>query len=312
MEKKLISIVVAVYKNELSIYPFLTCLETVIQKLVDVSEFEIIIVNDGTPDKSMTKVDSFIKKGTTLKIRTIELSKNFGQLSAILAGISVSNSDAVINISADLQDPPELIPKIVNEYLAGHKIVICARKGREDGNIQKLTSAIGYFFLGRGSQQIPKGGFDYFLLDREPAKHLLELKGRFRFFQGDILGLGFNPQILNYIRKKRVYGKSSYTFSRRIQVFIDSFVDISFMPIKLVTRFGFLTALIGFIFALLALFSFINGNSPFDGFTAIFFALLIFGGLQLMAIGLIGEYIFRIYDISRGRPAFIIKNHDAD
>jgi dolichol-phosphate mannosyltransferase len=93
-------------------------------------------------------------------------------------------------------------------------------------------------------------------------------------------------------------------------VFIDSFIDISFGPIKFLTRFGFLTAIIGFIFALLALLSFIDGSSPFNGFTALFVTLLIFGGLQLMAIGLIGEYIFRIYDINRGRPAFIVKNQD--
>ena len=310
MEKKLISIIVAVYKNELSIYPFLTCLEEVIQKLVDISDFEIIIVNDGTPDRTIQEVDLFIQSGTNLKIKKIELSRNFGQTNAILAGMSVANSDAIINISADLQDPPELIEEIIKKYIQGNKIIICARQKREDGYAQRITSAIGYFFLGLGTQAIPKGGFDYFLMDRETVKYLLALKGRFRFIQGDILSLGFKPYVINYIRKKRIYGPSSYSFSRRLQVFVDSFVDISFVPIKTVTRVGFFTALIGFFLAILSLVSFINGSTPFSGFTAIFVTILIFGGFQLMAMGLIGEYIFRIYDMNRERPVFIIKNSE--
>jgi len=310
LEKKLISIVVAVYKNELSIYPFLTCLEEVIQKLVDTCEFEIIMVNDGTPDRSFQKVDLFIQNGTSLKIKKIELSRNFGQTNAILAGMSVANSDAVINISADLQDPPELIEEIIKKYNQGNKIVICARQKREDGYAQRITSAVGYFFLALGTQAIPKGGFDYFLMDRETVKYLLALKGRFRFIQGDILSLGFNPYIIYYIRKKRIYGTSSYSFSRRFQVFVDSFVDISFIPIKTVTRIGFFAALLGFFLAFLSLISFINGSTPFSGFTAIFVTILIFGGFQLMAMGLIGEYVFRIYDMNRERPVFIIKNNE--
>jgi len=304
---KSISIVVAVYKNELSIQPFLSRLEKVIHGLAGKYKFEVIVVNDGTPDQSMREIDSFIKKTPRLKIVKIELSRNFGQLNAILAGISVSISDAIINISADLQDPPELIPEMLENYKNGNKIVICARKEREDGFIQKLTSSLGYYLLGRGEQKIPKGGFDYFLLDREPVMHLLALKGRFRFIQGDILGLGFNPIVIRYARKKRIYGKSSYTFLRRLRVFLDSFVDISFLPLKLVTRIGFLISLAGFLVTLFSLLSYGYGNPPFTGFTAIFVAILIFGGLQMMAIGLIGEYIFRIYDLNRGRPTFIIK-----
>lgn len=306
-KKKSISVVVAIYKNELSINPFLVRLEKVINQVKSKYDVELILVNDGTPDKSILEIDSFRKKGTSLKIRIVTLSRNFGQLNAILAGISTSDSDAVINISADLQDPPELIIKILQKYDEGHQVVIAARANRKDGLLHQLTSSTGYYFLGRGALKVPKGGFDYFLLDREPVKHLLALKGRFRFIQGDILSLGFDPFILKYTREKRIYGNSAYTFVRRLQVFIDSFIDISFGPIKFLTRFGFLTAIIGFIFALLALLSFIDGSSPFNGFTALFVTLLIFGGLQLMAIGLIGEYIFRIYDMNRGRPAFIVK-----
>jgi dolichol-phosphate mannosyltransferase len=311
MQKKIsktLSIVVAVYKNEESIGPFLTRLEKSVQSNIESFDFEIIIVDDGTPDKTIVEIDKYMEFGTTLKIRKIALSRNFGQMSAILAGMSVSTGDAIVNISADLQDPPELLSEMLTSYIAGNKVVICARQDREDGVLQKLTSFLAYYFLGRGPHDIPKGGFDYFLLDREVVEHLLALKGRFRFFQGDILSLGFNPAIINYVREKRLYGKSSYSFSRRFQVFVDSIIDISYLPIKIITRVGFVAAITGFIFAALTIVGYFNGTAPFNGFSAIFCALLVFGGLQIMATGLIGEYIFRIYDLNRERPTYIIKD----
>lgn len=308
VEKRTISIVVAVYKNEESINPFLRRLEKSLTLNSDFFNFEVLLVNDATPDKSMEHVAAYIENGTTLNIRQIHLSRNFGQMGAILAGMSESKGDAVINISADLQDPPELFSEILTSYAAGNNVVICARKKREDGLLEKLTSFIAYYFLGRGPHAIPKGGFDYFLLDKKVVKHLLALKGRFRFFQGDVLSLGFSPTVIHYVREKRHYGKSSYTFSKRFQVFIDSTIDISYFPIKFITRLGFMTALSGFAFAVLVIINYFQGGAPFNGFTAIFCALLFFGGFQLMAIGLIGEYIFRIYDLGRERPIYIVKN----
>jgi dolichol-phosphate mannosyltransferase len=305
---KIISIVVAVYKNEQSIGPFLARLEQSILASSDAFEFEILIVDDGTPDRTIEEVDKYIRSGTTLKIKKIALSRNFGQTAAILAGMSVSTGSATLNISADLQDPPELLSEMLNEYLAGNKVVICARQDRRDGLLQKITSFVAYFFLGRGPHEIPKGGFDYFLLDRQVVKHLLVLKGRFRFIQGDILSMGFSPAIIHYVREKRHYGKSSYTFAKRFQVFVDSIIDISYFPIKFITRLGFLGAIGGFFFALLSVINYLHGGAPFNGFTAIFCTLLVFGGLQIMAIGLVGEYIFRIYDLSRSRETYIIKD----
>lgn len=310
VEKKTISIVVAVYKNEESINPFLSRLEKSLTSNSDFFKFEVILVNDATPDKSMEQVSAYIENGTTLNIRQIHLSRNFGQMGAILAGMSVATGSAAVNISADLQDPPELISEILTSYINGNKVVICSRRDREDGLLQKTTSFLAYFFLGRGPHEVPKGGFDYFLLDKEVIKHLLALKGRFRFFQGDILSLGYSPATIGYVREKRQHGKSSYTFSKRFQVFIDSIIDISYFPIKLITRVGFLGAIGGFAFAALSIINFFRGGAPFNGFTAIFSTMLVFGGLQIMAIGLVGEYIFRIYDLDRARQTYIIKDSD--
>jgi glycosyltransferase involved in cell wall biosynthesis len=273
----------------------------------DFFNFEVLLVNDATPDKSMEQVSSYIENGTTLNIRQIQLSRNFGQMGAILAGMSVATGAATLNISADLQDPPEMITEMLISYNEGNKVVICSRTDREDGLLQKITSFLAYFFLRRGPHEIPKGGFDYFLLDKEVVRHLLALKGRFRFFQGDILSLGYSPTTIGYVRGKRHHGKSSYTFSKRFQVFVDSIIDISYFPIKLITRLGVLGALSGFVLAIWTVINYFLGGSPFNGFTAIFCTLLVFSGLQIMAIGLIGEYIFRIYDLNRERATYIIK-----
>jgi dolichol-phosphate mannosyltransferase len=131
MQKKVsktLSIVVAVYKNEESIGPFLTRLEKSVHTNIDSFDFEIIIVDDGTPDKTIVEIDKYMELGTTLKIRKIALSRNFGQMSAILAGMSVSTGDAIVNISADLQDPPELLTEMLTSYIAGNKVVICLQR----------------------------------------------------------------------------------------------------------------------------------------------------------------------------------------
>jgi len=303
-----VSIVIAVYKNEKSIEPLFRRIESMSGKLDSHINLEVIFVIDGSPDRSLIEAKKLITASNQIEIKVYELSRNFGQLGAILAGLNKARGDAVINISADLQDPPELIEKMINSWQCGNEIVICARADREDSFFQRITSFIGYFFLSKGPHRVPKGGFDYFLISLAPLKHLLAMKGRFRFFQGDILGLGFPTALISYTREKRKYGKSSYTFSKRFQVFVDSLIDISYFPIKLITRAGILVSILGFILALVTALRFFQGHAPFNGFTALLCAILIFGGIQIISIGLMGEYLFRVYDMLRERPVFIIKD----
>jgi dolichol-phosphate mannosyltransferase len=240
--------------------------------------------------------------------KIVELSKNYGQVSAILAGLEVSSGDCSICYSADLQDPPELLFELFRSFLEHNEIVIAVRSSREDSMFQNLTSKIGYWILRIKSPEIPKGGFDFFLIGNIAKKFILERFGSRRFLQGDILNLGFSPVFIKYKRLKRAKGKSAYTFQKRLNIFIDAIFDSTDLLIKSATRIGFFIACIGIISALFLLTEYLKGNSPYNGFTAIVTSILILGGCQLMMLGIVGEYVYRVYDITRNRPRYIIKN----
>ena len=210
--------------------------------------------------------------------KIVELSKNYGQVSAILAGLEVSSGDCSICYSADLQDPPELLFELFRSFLKHNEIVIAVRSSREDSMFQNLTSKIGYWILRVKSPEIPKGGFDFF------------------------------PAFIKYKRLKRAKGKSAYTFQKRLNIFIDAIFDSTDLLIKSATRIGFFIACCGLISAFFLLTEYLKGNSLNNGFTAIVTSILILGGCQLMMLGIVGEYVYRVYDITRNRPRYIIKN----
>jgi dolichol-phosphate mannosyltransferase len=305
-----VSLVIPIFKNESNLEDLLPML--VQQKKVFEKEghtLEPILVVDGSPDNCLeillnAKSQSLIPKATKI----IELSKNYGQVSAILAGLEVSTGNCSICYSADLQDPPELMLKLFRNFLDKKEIVIAVRSSREDNLLQNATSKIAYWLLRIKSPEIPKGGFDFFLLGNNAKRFILERAGSRRFLQGDILNLGFSPEFIKYRRLKRTKGKSSYTFRTRFNLFTDALFDSTDLFIKLATRIGFIIAFSGLISAIFVLIGYLKGYSPYNGFAAIFSSILVLGGFQLVMLGVIGEYIYRIYDIARNRPRYIIKN----
>jgi glycosyltransferase involved in cell wall biosynthesis len=305
-----ISLVIPIYKNEDSLESLFLMLneQKILFESVD-CEFEPILVIDGSPDNCLAiilnaKDESLIP--TESKI--VELSRNFGQVQALYAGLEISTGNCSICFSADMQDPPELFLEMYKLYCKKNEIVLCVRSAREDSFFRNLTSTIGYSILRRQESAIPKGGFDFFLIGSRAKKFLLERHGTRRFLQGDLVNLGFSPEIIKYRRVKRAQGRSSYTFRKRLGLFADAFYDSSDLPIKLSTRFGFIVANLGFISAIFLLVNFWLGITPFNGFTALITPVLILGGIQLMVLGVIGEYIYRIFDITRNRPSYIVKN----
>lgn len=305
-----VSLVIPIFNNESNLEDLLFML--IKQKEVFEKEghtLEPILVVDGSPDNCLVLLLNAKSKSLTPKnTRIIELSKNYGQVSAILAGLEVSTGDCSICYSADLQDPPELMLKLFRNFLDKKEIVIAVRSSREDTFFQNITSKIAYWLLRIKSPEIPKGGFDFFLLGNNAKRFILERAGSKRFLQGDILNLGFSPEFIKYRRLKRKNGKSAYNFRTRFNVFIDALFDSTDLFIKLATRLGFIIAFLGIISAIFVLIEYLKGYSPYDGFTAIFSSILILGGLQMMMLGIIGEYVYRTYDIARNRPRYIIKN----
>jgi polyisoprenyl-phosphate glycosyltransferase len=310
MSNQCISLVIPIYKNEENLSDLFSMIKKQESEFRNIEcKLEAIFVVDGSPDNCLemiirAKEEKKIPSNTVI----LELSRNFGQVQALNAGVSVSTGNAAICYSADMQDPPELFLEMYKAYRLGNEIVLAARLSREDNFLQNLTSKIGYGILRRDQPNIPRGGFDFFLIGNQAKGYLTQRNGSRRFLQGDLLNLGFSPVVLSYKRRKRVIGRSSYTFRKRLAVFADAFYDSSDLPIKLSTRTGFIVSSLGFISAIYMLANYLIGKTPFNGFTALITSILILGGIQLMVLGIIGEYISRIFDVSRNRPNYIIKN----
>jgi glycosyltransferase involved in cell wall biosynthesis len=306
----IISIVIPVYMNADGLKDLANELVAREREFTELgSQLQVVFVVDGSPDNSLEILLDLRKvRSLPQDSKVVKLSRNFGQISALLAGLEVADGECMICYSADMQDPSKLFLNMYEHFRDGNEVVIATRESRSDGFIWDMTSKFGYALLRREVPNIPKGGFDFFLIGRKARKVLMERAGSKRFLQADILHLGFQPVLIGYPRLKRKYGKSGYSFRRRLEVFVDAFYDSSDLPIKVATRFGFTLSICGFLSTLFILFSYFRGDSPFNGFAAIASAILILGGLQLGLIGIIGEYIYRIYDISRNRPRFIIEN----
>lgn len=300
-------VVVPVYNNEGSLPTFLKQLCEIVGNLPHDMKTRIVFIDDGSTDKSyevLTDFD-FLDK---VEIELIRLSRNFGQLAATVAGLERSNANATIVISADLQEPTDLIPDMIKSWENGNKIVICTRQSRSDSFLTRITSRMAYFFLHRENPTLPVGGFDTFLIDALPLKVLVDMKGRFRFLQGDITYLGFPREILHYHRHKRLHGKSGYSFKDRLESFINIWIDSSYSILRMLTRLGIMIALSGFLLTILVLIGWFNNNTPFSGFTLIICSILIVGGTQILITGVLGEYIWRQFDMDRERPLYVVEN----
>lgn len=302
---KKISFIIPVYRNEGSIQPTYEKIVSLFTSNLLNYNYEFIFVNDGSDDNSMNELLELHKIDANVKV--LSFSRNFGQVAAVIAGLKIVTGDSTIIMSADLQEPIELIESMVSEWQKENEIVICSREEREDGFIASIFSKVFYNLINLGNSKMPKGGFDFMLLDQKAIVELNNIDERNRFFQGDVLWLGFGVKFIKYNRLKRTIGKSQWTLSKKIKYFIDGLINTSYLPIRFMSFFGLITAFSGFIYAIIIIYSRMAHNVPFKGWAPIMVLILIIGGLIMLMLGLIGEYIWRIYDETRKRPTYIIK-----
>lgn len=303
----LISYVVPVYNNAGSIR--LTC--EAIQSLFSGRAMgdhscEIILVNDGSKDGSLREMQQAAESFPN--VRVITFTRNFGQLAAITAGYEAATGDAIINISADLQDPVELTIDMARAWEKGSEVVVGYRSDREDSLGARLFSRLAYGALRLSNPNIPAGGFDFVLLSRRALGLFLSYRGRNRFFQGDILWAGLESTFLPYVRKKRTIGKSQYNFSKKLKLFYDFLLDGSYLPIRLMSLCGATCAILGVLYAIVIIVSWAFGNTPFLGWAPIMVAILLVGGAIMFMLGVIGEYLWRILDEIKGKPLYVVKH----
>ncbi|MEX1189977.1 MAG: glycosyltransferase family 2 protein [Bacteroidia bacterium] len=302
---KLLSFILPVFRNEGSIK--ITCdrLEELMSAEHSDLHYEIILINDGSDDGSWDEISHVAKENP--KIKALSFSRNFGQVPAIIAGSRHCSGEAAVIMSADLQDPVSLISEMIDSWKQSAQIAICYRIDREDSAIANLTSSVFYRFMKIANPKMPKGGFDFVLLDRAAIDVFAQLDERNRFFQGDILWMGFNVRFIPYKRMKRTIGKSQWGFGKKLKYFIDGSLNTSYLPIRFMSVAGVSVALLGFLYALVVVYARFVNEVPFKGYAPIVILLLVIGGMIMLMLGIIGEYLWRIYDEARKRPVYIIK-----
>lgn len=307
---KKISVVIPVYNNEGSLCTVYSETKKTITEYSKLFSYEIIFINDASTDQSLSILLDI--KANDSSVVVIDFSRNFGQMAGILAGWDQATGDAIINMSADQQDPISQFNEMFKEWESGNEIVINYRASRIDSLATVLSSKLAYALLKQSLPSLPTGGFDYTLIDKKVLQAIKQIKEKNRFFQGDILWVGFNIKFLPYHRQERVHGKSGYNFKKRLGNFLVGYLNISYTPIRLMSLLGVLTAFLGFLYSLSILHAYFYRNTPFNGWSPIMMAILIIGGLIMVMLGVIGEYIWRIYDEVKYRPNYIIKNKYVD
>lgn len=299
-----LSFVIPVFRNEGSITPTYEKITGLMHKLV--LDYEFVFVNDGSDDNSMQELIALHEQDS--KVKVLSFSRNFGQVPAIIAGMKEVTGAAAVSMSADLQEPIELIENMISKWQYGNEIVIGHRVDREDSFIANKASAVFYSLMKYVNPKMPKGGFDFLLIDQKAIAVFNQIDERNRFFQGDILWLGFSVAFIPYSRLKRTIGKSQWTLSKKLKYFIDGLLNTSYIPIRLMSLLGIIISFFGFLYAIVIAYNRFINNTPFEGWAPIMILILIIGGLIMLMLGIIGEYVWRTYDETRKRPLYIIKD----
>lgn len=305
MSSKLISIVVPMYFEE-------AVAHECYKKLTEVAKennlnYELVFVNDGSTDKTLSILEAIAQEDARVKV--ISLSRNFGHQIAVSAGLDKAKGDAVVIIDADLQDPPEVIPEMINLWEKGYDVVYGKRKKRDGESWFKLiTAKLFYRFLDKmSSVKIPMDTGDFRLVDRKVIEALKKMPEHNRFLRGMSSWVGFKQIPLEYERKERFAGETKYPLKKMIKLALDGIFSFSAKPLKLVEYIGTFTIFLAIISLLFLSISALLGGENFSLSWAFALTIVVFiGGIQMLSLGVVGEYISRIYDECIGRPLYII------
>jgi glycosyltransferase involved in cell wall biosynthesis len=302
MTKKL-SIIIPVYYNEKNLQHTYERLSQ--EVLLHLPSYEIILVDDGSHDDSYAIALKL--RETDPNIKVIKLSRNFGQHIAIYAGLEHAKGDCAVVISADLQDPPSLILQLFAKYLEGYKIVVAIREKREDKPSQKLFSACYYKLMRRFAlNNMPQGGFDCFLADKQVIDVLVSVEEKNTSLFAQILWLGFKRTEIYYTRQSRELGTSRWTLSKKIKLTLDSLLAFSYAPIRIISAVGIIDCIASLIYAVyIVCQKLIFGANA--GWSSLMIAIMFSSGVQMLTLGIIGEYLWRNFDESRKRPLYVLE-----
>ena len=303
--KASLSVVVPVYDEDAVLPEFHRRLAAVLDALpVDA---EVVYVNDGSADGSLAQLEELHRSDP--RVAVIDLSRNFGKEVAMSAGLDAANGDAVVVIDADLQDPPELIPAMIRAWREGHDIVLMRRRSRQQESwVKKTTARLFYHAMGRiGSIDIPENVGDFRLLSRRAASALRRLPERARFMKGLFAWIGFPSTEIEYDRDGRFAGETKWNYWRLWNFALEGITSFSVVPLKLASYAGLLTALGAFCYGVKVIVWTLLYGDPVAGYPTLIVVVLFLGGLQLMALGIIGEYLARMFVEVKQRPLYLVQ-----
>lgn len=305
-EKNLLSVVIPLFNEEESIIETVNRLQKMREDISKEVDVELIFVDDGCRDKTLNYLRDFAANDSNIKV--ISLSRNFGHQIAITAGIDLSSGDYVAIIDGDLQDPPELIITMYHTALSGFDVVYGKRRTRAGETIFKKITAAGFYrFLNYLCEiDIPTDTGDFRLMSRKAVDAFKQMRERHRFVRGMVPWLGYKSIPLEYDREERFAGETKYPLRHMLAFATNAVLSFSSKPLTMAVRLGAFTIFTGILGGLYMLYLKLFTSIPIPGLTAILLSIVLFGGMQILLIGLVGEYIARIFEEIKGRPLYLV------
>ncbi len=302
----LISIVAPAYNEESGLAQFARRVDAVMRGRG--FAYEIVFVNDGSTDQTLAVMRS-LRAGNP-DITIVNLSRNFGKETAMTAGIAHAIGDAIVIIDTDLQDPPELIPDMIADWRAGYDVVYAQRTERAGETWMKKTTAALFYWTVKhmGPVPIPQDTGDFRLMSRRAAQALLQIPERHRFMKGLYAWIGYRQKAIPYSRQARFTGRSKWNYWQLWNLAIEGITSFTIVPLKLATYLGFMIALVAFAYGLVIVVKAIFFGEVVRGFPTIMSVMLLLGGVQLIVLGFIGEYLGRIFDETKQRPLYFLES----
>jgi glycosyltransferase involved in cell wall biosynthesis len=301
----MISVVVPVFNEEQALPALYSSVIRVMKRMA--IPFELILVNDGSKDNSMDVMVDLHRNDKNVKV--IELSRNYGQQTAIIAGLEHARGDAVITMDGDLQHPPELINELIEKWQQGYDVVYTKRDSTEDDNLLKsMASRLFYAIVNRLSEvNIPPGSADFRLLDRKVVDAIRALGDRTVFLRGLVSWVGYRQAAIHYRAPARCTGESKYSLLRMLRLAIDGVTSFSSIPLYISAFIGMIMSILAFTYAAFSIYERVFTGRVVEGWTSMIVTVLFLGGINLISLGVQGAYIARIYNEVKGRPRYFVR-----
>ncbi|MCR4748595.1 MAG: glycosyltransferase family 2 protein [Lachnospiraceae bacterium] len=301
-----LSIVIPVYYNEDTLMDLYNDLKKKVLHLLD--DYEIVMVDDGSKDSSW-QIMNQIRQMDSTHVKCVKLSRNFGEHSAILAGLNVCTGDCAVTKQADMQEESELILRMYDSWKNGNKVVLAVREDRDDGKIYQIFAGLYYKLMKKiVNPEMPKGGFDCYLLDRKVIEVIKMLDEKNSALTLQVLWVGFKSEKIYFSRKAREKGKGRWTMGKKIKLVVDSVMSFSYFPVRLMSVTGFIFFLASIVGIIMCISEIVVSGVRTVGWASLMTVLLFSSGVMMLMLGMLGEYVWRALDASSNRPPFLIED----